>query len=155
MICHRPNPCDQDLGAVSRSTSLRSRHPRDHRVRRLMAKMGLEAIYKHPRTSQPHSLHPVFLYLLRKMQIDRPNQVWCSDITFVPVKNGFLYLVAIADAEFAAIHFAIYVALEAGRPNAPAAGMNFDSKSVDFERFCFQPHDYASSLIGGSISRSN
>lgn len=68
-----------------------------HRVRRLMAKMGLEAIYKRPRTSQPHPQHPVFPYLLRKMQIDRPNQVWCADITFVPVRNGFLYLVAIMD----------------------------------------------------------
>mgnify|MGYP000385927669 FL=1 len=68
-----------------------------HRVRRLMAKMGLEAIYKRPKTSQPHPQHPVFPYLLRKMQIDRPNQVWCADITFVPVKNGFLYLVAIMD----------------------------------------------------------
>ena len=56
-----------------------------HRVRRLMAMMGLGAIYKRPRTSQPHPQHPVFLYLLRKMQIDRPNQVWCADITFVPV----------------------------------------------------------------------
>ncbi|MEL6432654.1 MAG: IS3 family transposase [Pseudomonadota bacterium] len=68
-----------------------------HRVRRLMAKMGLEAIYKRPRTSQPHPQHPVYPYLLRKMQIDRPNQVWCADITFVPVRNGFLYLVAIMD----------------------------------------------------------
>jgi len=68
-----------------------------HRVRRLMARMGLEAIYKRPRTSQPHPLHPVYPYLLRKMKIDRPNQVWCADITFVPVKNGFLYLVAIMD----------------------------------------------------------
>lgn len=58
-----------------------------------MAKVGLEAIYKRPRTSQPHLQHPVFPYLLRNMQIDRPNQVWCADITFVPVKNGFLYLV--------------------------------------------------------------
>ena len=68
-----------------------------HRVRRLMAKMGLEAIYKRPRTSRPHPQHPVYPNLLRKMVIDRPNQVWCADITFVPVKNGFLYLVAIMD----------------------------------------------------------
>ncbi len=68
-----------------------------HRVRRLMAKMGLEAIYKRPRTSQPHPQHPIYPYLLRKMQIDRPNQVWSADITFVPVRNGFLYLVAIMD----------------------------------------------------------
>jgi len=68
-----------------------------HRVRRLMAKMGLEAVYKRPRTSQPHPRHPVYPYLLRSMQIERPNQVWCADITFVPVRNGFLYLVAIMD----------------------------------------------------------
>ena len=66
-----------------------------HRVRRLMARMGLEAIYKRPRTSQPQ--HPVFPYLLRKMVMERANQVWCADITFVPVRNGLLYLVAIMD----------------------------------------------------------
>ena len=49
-----------------------------HRVRRLMTKMGLEAIYKRPRTSQPHPHHPVYPYLLRKMVIDRPNQVLLS-----------------------------------------------------------------------------
>lgn len=68
-----------------------------HRVKRLLARMGLETIYKRPRTSQPHPQHPVFPYLLRKMQIDQSNQVWCADITFVPVRNGFLYLVAIMD----------------------------------------------------------
>ena len=68
-----------------------------HRVRRLMAKMGLEAICKRPRTSQPHPQHPVYPYLLRSMTIDRPNQVWCADITFIQVKRGFLYLVAIMD----------------------------------------------------------
>ena len=68
-----------------------------HRAGRLMAKMGLEAIYKRPRTSQPHPQHPVYPYLLRKMQIDRANQVWCADITFIPVRHGVLYLVAIMD----------------------------------------------------------
>ena len=68
-----------------------------HRVRRLMAKMGLEAIYKRPRTSQPHPQNKVYPYLLRGMTINRPSQVWCSDITFIPVKHGFLYLVAIMD----------------------------------------------------------
>ncbi|WP_082837291.1 IS3 family transposase [Labrenzia sp. OB1] len=63
-----------------------------HRVRRLMAKMGLEAICKQPRTSRPHPQHKVYPYLLRGMTINRPNQVWCSDITFIPVKHGFLYL---------------------------------------------------------------
>jgi len=68
-----------------------------HRVRRLMRLMGLEAIYRRPRTSQPHPAHPVHPYLLKTMVIDRPNQVWCADITFIPVRHGFLYLVAIMD----------------------------------------------------------
>ena len=62
-----------------------------------MAKMGLEAIYKRPRTSQPHPQHPVYPYLLRGMTIDRPNQVRCADITIIHVRHGFLYLVAIMD----------------------------------------------------------
>jgi transposase InsO family protein len=59
--------------------------------------MGLEAVYKRPGTSQPHPAHPVFPYLLKGMEITRPNQVWCSDITFIPVSRGYLYLVAIMD----------------------------------------------------------
>ena len=66
-----------------------------HRIRRLMAIMGLQAIYKGPNTSKKHPQHRVYPYLLRKLAITRPNQVWCSDITYIPVKRGFLYLVAI------------------------------------------------------------
>ena len=68
-----------------------------HRVRRLMRLMGLEAVYKRPRTSQPHPTHRVYPYLLKGMIIDHPNQVWCADITYIPVRRGFLYLVAIMD----------------------------------------------------------
>ena len=68
-----------------------------HRVRRLMRLMGLEAIYQAPRTSVPHPAHRVYPYLLRGMVIDRPDQVWCADITYIPVRRGFLYLVAIMD----------------------------------------------------------
>jgi len=68
-----------------------------HRVRRLMRLMGLEAIYQAPRTSDPHPEHRVYPYLLRGMAINRPNQVWCTDITYIPVQHGFLYLVAIMD----------------------------------------------------------
>lgn len=68
-----------------------------HRVRRLMRKMGLEAVYRRPKTTQPHPSHPIYPYLLRTMTINRPNQVWCADITFVPVSRGYLYLVAIMD----------------------------------------------------------
>jgi len=68
-----------------------------HRVRRLMRLMGLEAIYQAPRTSDPHPEHRIYPYLLRNMVIKRPNQVWCADITYIPVQRGFLYLVAIMD----------------------------------------------------------
>lgn len=68
-----------------------------HRVRRLMRLMGLEAIYRAPKTSVPHPEHRVYPYLLRGLAIERPDQVWCADITYIPVQRGFLYLVAIMD----------------------------------------------------------
>ena len=68
-----------------------------HRVRRLMRLMGLEAIYQAPRTRAPPPAHRVYPYLLGGMAIDRPNRVWCADITYIPVQRGFLYLVAIMD----------------------------------------------------------
>jgi putative transposase len=67
------------------------------RVRRLMAKMGLAAIYQRPRTSDPHPEHRIYPYLLRDLAITRPNQVWCADVTYLPMRRGFLYLVAIMD----------------------------------------------------------
>ena len=68
-----------------------------HRVRRLMRLMGLQAIYQAPRTSEPHPSHRIYPYLLRDLTIERPDQVWCADITYIPVQRGFLYLVAIMD----------------------------------------------------------
>lgn len=67
------------------------------RIQRLMHEMGLEAIYCKPKTSQAHSEHRKFPYLLRDLKIDHPNQVWSMDITYLPMKNGFLYLAAIID----------------------------------------------------------
>ena len=67
------------------------------RVRRLMRKMGLEAIYRKPRCSQPHPEHRVYPYLLRNLAIERPHQVWCADITYIPLQRGYLYLVAAMD----------------------------------------------------------
>jgi putative transposase len=67
------------------------------RIRRLMAKMGLAPIYQRPRTTVPHPEHRVFPYLLRDLVIDRPNQVWCADLTYIPMRRGFLYLVAVMD----------------------------------------------------------
>ena len=67
------------------------------RIRRLMRVMGIEAIYQKPNTSRRHPAHKVYPYLLRDMAIERPNQVWCADITYVPMAHGFVYLVAVMD----------------------------------------------------------
>ena len=68
-----------------------------HRVRRLMRTMGLEAIYCKPHCSQPQADHRVYPYLLRNLSIERPHQVWCADITYIPLRGGYLYLVAVMD----------------------------------------------------------
>ena len=67
------------------------------RVRRLMRLMGLMPIYQRPRTSIPAKGHQTYPYLLRGLSVDRPNQTWCADITYIPLAKGFLYLVAIMD----------------------------------------------------------
>ena len=67
------------------------------RVRRLMRVMGLAAIYQKPNTSKGHPAHKVYPYLLRGLAIVRPNQVWCADITYIPMARGFVYLVAVMD----------------------------------------------------------
>ncbi len=67
------------------------------RVRRLMQVMGLNAIYRRPRTSKPAPGHKIYPYLLSGLRIIRPNQVWAADITYIPMTRGFLYLVAIID----------------------------------------------------------
>ena len=67
------------------------------RVARLLRTMGLETIYPHPRTSQPHPEHRVYPYLLRGMSITRVNQVWSTDITYIRLHSGFIYLVAVMD----------------------------------------------------------
>jgi putative transposase len=67
------------------------------KVRRMMKLQGLTAIYPKPRTTIPDKAHKKYPYLLRGLKIDRPNQVWCTDITYIPVERGFFYLVAIMD----------------------------------------------------------
>lgn len=67
------------------------------RVRRLMRFMGLIAVYQKPRTSIPNPDHTRYPYLLRDLAVTRPNQVWCADITYIPMRKGFLYLVAVMD----------------------------------------------------------
>ncbi len=67
------------------------------KVRRLMRAMGLEAIYRHPNTSKPAPGHRIYPYLLKGLEVNRVNQVWSADITYIPMAKGFLYLVAIMD----------------------------------------------------------
>jgi putative transposase len=66
-------------------------------IRRLMRIMGIQAIYRRPRTSKPASGNKIYPYLLSSMEITRPNQVWCADITYIPMARGFMYLVVIMD----------------------------------------------------------
>ncbi len=66
-------------------------------VATLMKKMGIAAIYRRPNTSKPAPGHRIYPYLLRKLAVTRPNQVWATDITYVPMARGFVYLVAIVD----------------------------------------------------------
>ena len=69
----------------------------EKRIRRLMKKMGLEAIYRRPRTTIANKAHKIYPYLLRGLEVTYPNQVWCTDITYIPMASGFMYLVAIMD----------------------------------------------------------
>jgi len=67
------------------------------RVQRLMRQMGIEGIVPRRRTTTPHPGHKKYPYLLRDLKVLRPDQVWCSDITYIPMQHGFLYLVAVMD----------------------------------------------------------
>jgi putative transposase len=67
------------------------------RARRLMRLAGLVAIYQRPNTSKPAPAHKIYLYLLGSISIERVNQVWCADVTYIPMAKGFLYLVVIMD----------------------------------------------------------
>ena len=66
-------------------------------VSTLMKKMGIEAIYRKRNTSKAHPENRIYPYLLRNLIIDRPNQVWATDLTYIPMRRGFVYLVAIID----------------------------------------------------------
>ena len=67
------------------------------KVRNLMKRMGIEAIYRRPNTSKPAPGHKIYPYLLRKLPVTRPNQVWAMDITYIPMKRGYVYLTAVVD----------------------------------------------------------
>jgi putative transposase len=115
-VYYRPQPTsDADLALMRRIDEIHLEHPfagsrmlrdllrregfqvgRKH-VTTLMRKMGIEALYRKPRTSGRDREHPVFPYLLRGLIIDRPNQVWAMDTTYIPMQRGFVYLTAVVD----------------------------------------------------------
>ena len=66
-------------------------------VSTLMKRMGIEALYRRPNTSKPEPGHKIFPYLLRKLPVTRPNQVWAMDLTYIPMARGFVYLAAVID----------------------------------------------------------
>jgi len=66
-------------------------------VRTLMRRMGIEALYRRPRTTTPEPGHKIYPYLLRGIEITRPNQVWAMDITYIPMARGFVYLAVVLD----------------------------------------------------------
>ena len=67
------------------------------RVARMMKRMGIEALYRKPNTSKPAPGHKIYPYLLRGVVVERPNQVWAMDITYIPMARGFVYLAAVVD----------------------------------------------------------
>lgn len=115
-VYYRPQPSsERDLALMRRMDELHLEHPfagsrllrdllnregfevgRKH-VATLMRRMGIEALYRQPRTSRRDREHPVFPYLLRGMRIDRPNQVWAMDTTYIPMRRGFVYLSVVLD----------------------------------------------------------
>jgi putative transposase len=107
--------CDADLQLMRRLDELHLEYPflgrrmlrdmlrldgiivgRKH-VATLMRKMGITAIYRRANTSRRHPRHTIYPYLLRKLQIERPNHVWATDVTYIPMERGFVYLVAVID----------------------------------------------------------
>src|SRR5437763_3536426 len=66
-------------------------------VKTLMQRMGIEALYRRPRTTKPEPGHKIYPYLLRGLTIERPNQVWAMDITYIPMARGFVYLAVVLD----------------------------------------------------------
>jgi len=90
------NPCYGSRRLRAMLGKLGFKVGRDH-IRRLMRLMRIHALYPRKRTSIPNKGHKIYPYLLRNMNINRANQVWCADITYIPLAKGFLYLVAVMD----------------------------------------------------------
>ena len=137
------------------------------RVQRLMRLMGLRAIYRQPRTSQPAAGRWVYPYLLRDLTITRANQVWAADITYLPMARGFLYLVAIMDwhsryvvawrlsntLDTGFCAEALGEALNQGRPDVFNTDRGSQFTSREFTQI-LQGHSVKISLDGGAGTRT-
>lgn len=115
-LYYQPRPTsERDLRLMRKIDKLHTAHPfagarmlrdllkldgekvgRKH-VSTLMKKMGIEALYRKPNTSKKHPRHKIYPYLLRHLEVNRPNQVWAMDITYIPMAKGFIYLTAVVD----------------------------------------------------------
>ena len=85
------------------------------RVSTLMKRMGIEAIYRRPNTSKPAPGHKIYPYLLRGLKVERPNHVWAMDITYIPMRRGFVYLAAVVDvASRRVLAHRVSITMEAG-----------------------------------------
>jgi len=138
-------------------------------VTTLMKRMGIEALYRKPRTTRKHPQHPVYPYLLRGLTIDRPNQVWAMDLTYIPMARGFVYLVAVMDwytrkvlswrvSITMDVHFCIEALEEAMVRFGPPEIMNTDQGS-QFTSLAFtsllKEHDIRISMDGKGAWRDN
>jgi putative transposase len=86
-----------ELVSISRASFYRQPAGETPENLELMRKIGLSPIYQVPKTSAPHPQHRIYPYLLRHLAIERPDPIWCADVTYIPMRRGFLYLVAIMD----------------------------------------------------------
>ena len=129
------------------------------RVQRLMRTMGIAALYPKRRLSQPDQAHRIYPYLLRNLTIDRPNQVWATDITYIPMARGFVYLVAIMDwhsrkvlswrlSNTMDVQFCVDALAEAIERHGPPEIFNTDQGSQ------FTSHEFTSALKDHNIQIS-
>ena len=145
-----------------------------HRIGRkhvatLMKKMGIEALYRKPNTSRRHAAHPVYPYLLRNLTIERPNHVWAADITYIPMRRGFVYLFAVMDwasrrvlswrlSNTLTTDFCIEAVEEAitryGRPEIFNTDQGCQFTSLEFTQL-LKDHDIAISMDGKGCWRDN
>jgi putative transposase len=138
-------------------------------VATLMKKMGIEALYKKPNTSRRHAAHPVYPYLLRGLTIDQPNHVWAADITYIPMKRGFVYLFAVLDwasrrvlswrlSNTLTTDFCIEAVQEAihryGKPDIFNTDQGSQFTSLDFTQL-LKDNDIAISMDGKGCWRDN